>query len=342
MERQMEPLGSLTLRNAPPPDSFITVGGVRIGIKTTLKYLGIVLDSRWDFGPHLRALTPKLVRTAGALSQLLPNLGGPNITCRKLYTGIVRSMALYGAPIWGNNLTVRKAALLQKPQRALAVRVIRGYRTISGEAATLLAQTLPWKYEARVLAQLYTWRQVQARGGDLSLKEQREQLRRAVLTDWLHSLGSPTAGHELIAAIRPVFWDWLERRHGVFSYRLTQVLTGHGCFGKYLCRIGRELTGGCHHCANPEDDAKHTLLDCPAWANDRRDLVANLDGQALSLPAIISAMVGRESAWLAVATYCETVMSAKEAAEREREVTTDNPSRRRRLVRRRQNDLRPP
>uniref|UniRef100_A0A2H1WCX8 SFRICE_025326 n=1 Tax=Spodoptera frugiperda TaxID=7108 RepID=A0A2H1WCX8_SPOFR len=32
----------------------------------------------------------------------------------------------------------------------------------------------------------------------------------------------------VIAAVSPLFEEWLERRHGVLTYRLTQVLTGHG------------------------------------------------------------------------------------------------------------------
>ena len=31
------------------------------------------------------------------------------------------------------------------------------------------------------------------------------------------------------------------------TYRMTQVLTGHGMFGEYLMKIGRETTDICHH-----------------------------------------------------------------------------------------------
>ena len=42
-------------------------------------------------------------------------------------------------------------------------------------------------------------------------------------------------GHATIVAVRLLFEEWLERRHGVLSYRMTQVLTGHDKFGKFLC-----------------------------------------------------------------------------------------------------------
>uniref|UniRef100_A0A2H1VT90 SFRICE_037622 n=1 Tax=Spodoptera frugiperda TaxID=7108 RepID=A0A2H1VT90_SPOFR len=69
--------------------------------------------------------------------------GGANASCRRLYAGIVRSMALYGAPVWAPNLMRRPARALLTSQRVMAIRVIRGYRTISGEAANLLAGLPP-------------------------------------------------------------------------------------------------------------------------------------------------------------------------------------------------------
>ena len=120
----------------------LTVGGVPFGIESTLKYLGLVLDSR---------------RAGAAFKRLLPNLRGPNPSCRKLYAGVVRSMALYGAPVWARSIKRRAAHYLNvnAPQKVVAVRLIRGYRTISREAASLLAGLPPWDLEAIVLARLH-------------------------------------------------------------------------------------------------------------------------------------------------------------------------------------------
>ncbi|KAJ0182645.1 hypothetical protein K1T71_002014 [Dendrolimus kikuchii] len=65
------------------------------------------------------------------------------------------------------------------------------------------------------------------------------------------------------------------------------VLTGHGCFGRYLCRIGREPTTGCHHCRDSfEDTALHTRQVCSVWEEERRALVASV-GLDLSLSAVV-------------------------------------------------------
>ena len=53
-------------------------------------------------------------------------------------------------------------------------------------------------------------------------------------------------------------------------------------------------------------------------------------GEDLSLPAVVHSMVGRVKSWDAVMTFCESVLSQKDAAERERELRSSCPSRSRR------------
>ncbi|KAJ0175243.1 hypothetical protein K1T71_009384 [Dendrolimus kikuchii] len=163
------------------------------------------------------------------------------------------------------------------------------------------------------------------------------------MVEWQNRLAHPSAGHRTVEAVRPVLPKWIDRRHGTLTFRQTQVLTGHGCFGRYLCQIGRESSSECQHCsASVEDTALHTLQECPAWEEERLVLGATI-GNDLSLPAVVQAMVGGQPEWDAVASFCEAVMSAKEAAERERERAAVLLSRRNNRSRRRRNtDLRPP
>lgn len=57
-------------------------------------------------------------------------------------------MMMYGAPIWMNALSPRNVPLLRRPQRVVALRAGRAYRTVS-----------QWVLEAAVLAAIY-WRGV--------------------------------------------------------------------------------------------------------------------------------------------------------------------------------------
>nr|XP_032512483.1 uncharacterized protein LOC116766651 [Danaus plexippus plexippus] len=245
------------------PDSKIVVDGTSIVIGPCIKYLGLVLDSRLRFLEHYQRLAPRLVAAARSLGRILTNIGGPPGGCRRLYINVVRSMALYGAPIWVDSLGSRSLALLRRPQRILALRVVRAYRTLSYD-------------------------------------------------------------------------EWVGRKFGSLTYRLTQLLTGHGCFGRYLCQVvQKEPTTTCHHCRVEDDTAQHTRQVCPAWNEFRADLV-QIVGPDLSLSALINSMVGNEESWQAVLVFAEKIMLAKEAAEREREQNRNSlPVRRSRVGRRR-------
>ncbi|XP_013170343.1 PREDICTED: uncharacterized protein LOC106119755 [Papilio xuthus] len=247
-------------------------------------------------------------------------------------------MALYGAPIWADALDASSRALLRRPQRVIATRICRAYRTVGHAAACLLAGTPPWEIEAAVLAEGYWVRAEQLARGDLPAPEElaraRERRKRTTVELWASGLARPEYGVRTIEAIRPRLPDWLGRSHGSLTFRLKQVLSGHGCFGRYLWRIGREETSSCHGCGADEDTAQHTLEVCCAHEEERRTLVATI-GSDLSLPGVIRAMLGSERSWTAVASFCESVISQKEAKEREREGDPLAPPIRRRRVGRR-------
>ncbi|XP_046972471.1 uncharacterized protein LOC124539219 [Vanessa cardui] len=293
-----------------------------------MKYLGLVLDSRWSFEEHFKLLVTRIEKAVGALHRLLPNLGGPREEIRRLYAGVVQSMALYGAPVWSHRLTGtrRCKTKILSLQRRVAILMVRGYRTISFEAATLLASFPPLDIlDSRTRA-------LRQSGGSASypasvLEVLRRQEQRRAHTTWYARLRGDRYAHKrVVSAILPAFEALMRRKRRV-TFRLTQVLTGHGYFGEYLCRIGREATAVCHHCGADQDDAQHTVEACPAWTAERQVLVQQI-GRNLSLRAVVSAMLRRESAWEAVVNFCETVIVQKETAGRARERA--DPARRRR------------
>jgi len=96
------------------------------------------------------------------------------------------------------------------------------------------------------------------------------------------------------------------------------VLSGHGCFGQYLHKIGKEESSKCHHCQDENDSAEHTLFECPSWDEDRREMenVSDL-GVATNPGNIVRFMLSGPQKWEALATYTQKVLSTKEIAERE-------------------------
>lgn len=222
-------------------------------------------------------------------------------------------MALYGAPIWVDKISRRlNASLLRAPQRAIAQRVARAYKTVSFSPACALAGTPPWEEEAKVLASIYEWTVAKKEEGEPFCLQEREAMRKEANKDlvrrWSASLGIAEFGRWTTDALAPVLDRWLERSHGFLSFRMVQIMTGHGCFGKFLHRIEREETPRCHACGADEDTAEHTLAVCSSWDQQRQELVR-----------VVGAMVTSDQAFTAFASFCEDVMSQKEAAERQRE-----------------------
>lgn len=115
----------------------------------------------------------------------------------------------------------------------------------------------------------------------------------------------------------------MTRRWGGTSFHLTQLMTGHGCFGSYLDRIGSQEGGPrCHHCEAAEDTADHTLTWCPAWTEDQVALKNDLDVEEVTLSRVIGAALESRKKWSALSKFARRVMICKERAERERQMSS--------------------
>ena len=69
------------------------------------------------------------------------------------------------------------------------------------------------------------------------------------------------------AKIIPNIKIWTERKHGETNYYLTQMLSGHGYFQKYLHKMGKTGSPSCIYDDNCLDDAEHTFFECERWRN---------------------------------------------------------------------------
>lgn len=147
-------------------------------------------------------------------------------------------------------------------QKNTAIRVISGYRTVSLEAALILARIPPVYVLAASRKRTYDrisdlrlgvgWTKEE----EVEIKLEEELLLRR---QWeLHLRGPNLAGSRTGEAILPCIHAWLNRRHGGLAFHLTQLFTGHGCFGTYLYRINKVDSPICEHCG---DGNTRTLLN---------------------------------------------------------------------------------
>lgn len=309
----------------PAEESYLDIGGELIRTSGAIKYLGIFLDSRLRFDRHFEYIETKAARISGMLGRLMPNLHGPSEAKRQLYANAIHAVLLYGAPVWSDALMAsgKNRTRLGRVQRSIALRVIAAYRTTSLVASTLLARIPPLHLMAA--ARSRTFHRVRDLRETREWSEEAEQDIRQMdevllLRQWSIYLGDryfPVARTR--EAILPHLGAWVKRRHGRVAFHLTQLLTGHGCFGTYLCRIGSVASSLCEHCDEGlPDSAEHTLASCSAW-NVEREALRSILGDDLALPSIVGRMCARKDCWSAMSRFAVTVMREKERRERARQ-----------------------
>lgn len=87
----------------------VMVDGARVATKSVIKYLGLMIDSKWTFEKHFEYAANKARRVAAALSDLRPTFRRHREHIRHLYSAVVHLVMMYGAPVWNNEL-IRKNA----------------------------------------------------------------------------------------------------------------------------------------------------------------------------------------------------------------------------------------
>jgi len=147
----------------------------------SLKYLGIIIDSKLTFREHINYITDKCYKLIFALSKSAKiNWGLSHDALKSTYTGAILPLLLYGAPICANTLT--KACYnikLTRVQRLINIRIAKSYRTISNEALCMITGLTPIDIKIKETAQLF---QITKRN-----KKEEEQFNLDTRTKhWLH------------------------------------------------------------------------------------------------------------------------------------------------------------
>ncbi|XP_060875610.1 uncharacterized protein LOC132948929 [Metopolophium dirhodum] len=125
------------------PEPFVE--GHAIPIKPSMRYLGVELDTRLSFTKHIHQSSLKASQSALAIGRLMPNIGRPSQSKRALLGSVANSRMLYASPAWAvrGTKTAKNRLAMSRSQMTTALRTIRGYRTISTDASSVLSSMLP-------------------------------------------------------------------------------------------------------------------------------------------------------------------------------------------------------
>lgn len=280
------------------PISF-QVGGHVIRPQATMRYLGVQLDKNRNFQAHVQVAADKAAATGAALSRLMPNVRGPPSHRRRLYAAVTNSVLLYAAPVWSPVLRYGNArAVLERAQRPSILRVISAYRTVSTEAACVLARIPP----ATLLAE-----ERYARKQGTSATDARQ----ALLDCWQRRWTDARQGAWTRRLI-PVLDEWLTCRFVNVDFHVIQALTGHGSFRSYLFARGRATTPDCKYCG-ALDDVEHTVFHCPRWGLLRYRVEAVVG--VITPDSLVPTMLRSRAQWASVTDFLREVMRTKMAEE---------------------------
>jgi hypothetical protein len=261
----------------------VTVKDAQIESVGSLKYLGVLIDHRLSFKEHARYASRKAAMTAAALARLMPNIGGPRMPARRLLVAVAKSSLLYAAPIWRS--VTHKVSYLDNARavsRTLALRLIRGFRTISEDAAHVLAGIPPIDLE--IEAQYLT----------------REGVSREEIRDWLYGVWQTrwqdSQQGRWTYQLIPDLSEWAGCEHKAVDYHLSQFLTDHGCFRSYLFRFRHVDSALCLFCSDSVESAEHILLHCARFRTER-EILETLVGTPLSPRSLMRIMLADKTVW---------------------------------------------
>jgi ribonuclease HI len=117
------------------PEPSLHLGGVPVPVVTTVPFLGLVLDKRLSWLPHIRALKARCVKALNILKTLSGSTwGADRTTLLRVYRAVVRSKLDYGAVVYAS---ARKSQL-----RALDTIHHTGIRISTGAFRTSPVESL--------------------------------------------------------------------------------------------------------------------------------------------------------------------------------------------------------
>lgn len=294
----------LLTRRHIPLEVDMQVDNITMKTQKSIKYLGVRLDSKSTYSAQIRHASTKAAKTVGQLSRLMANVGGPLPCKRKLLMEACNSILLYGCEIWADTLKVKQRANeLLSVQRRSALRITSAYRTVSQAAVLVIAGMIPIDIYAQERRKIWL----------LNINKPQtctiEDVKLETVALW-QTLWSEAIEGRWTARLIPNIQVWVRRIFGDVDYYLTQILSGHGYFRKYLHTMGKCNSPFCiYEESEVIDDAEHTFFYCTRWEEERDNMKRSLG--SVTPENLIEKMISDEKQWKTVAHYCKRILCMK-------------------------------
>ncbi|GFU98754.1 putative 115 kDa protein in type-1 retrotransposable element R1DM [Trichonephila clavipes] len=132
--------GSTTFRRNP----IFKIGSNSIHISKSYKYLGVNIDNRLSWTPHINSIKDKILWISSNFYRVSKNFNHQHISLMKLwYTSVVQPIISYGAGVWGGSLTSIQVQKLKSIQRIYLLKITKAYKTSPTDALNILSGIPP-------------------------------------------------------------------------------------------------------------------------------------------------------------------------------------------------------
>ncbi|GFT27549.1 putative 115 kDa protein in type-1 retrotransposable element R1DM [Trichonephila clavipes] len=132
--------GSTTFRRNP----IFKIGSNSIHISKSYKYLGVNIDNRLSWTPHINSIKDKILWISSNFYRVSKNFNHQHISLMKLwYTSVVQPIMSYGAGVWGGSLTSIQVQKLKSIQRIYLLKITKAYKTSPTDALNILSGIPP-------------------------------------------------------------------------------------------------------------------------------------------------------------------------------------------------------
>jgi len=273
----------------------IFVDGKKIMFTNEHKYLGIYIDEKLSFIPHVQRLRDKIHSISGLLKKTIHDEWGLK---RKAYLLLYKCLYLpavtYGAVAWFDRVSHSHVErTLSSIQRKLLLYMTQVCRTTSTTAMQIISGCMPMGLEVIQKALLTKVRWMEpviwetyrfTPEEDLQegwLKKEKEKLEIALLNYWQQNWDTNEHGritYRFIPSVR------FFRENGKWfrpNRLCTYLITGYGSINKFLFERNCVPSADCPRCPNEEETVEHMLFHCPLYNSfrntDMTDLLANDD-----------------------------------------------------------------
>jgi hypothetical protein len=117
-----------------------------------IKYLGIIIESKFRFNEHIKYITDRCTKLINALSRLARiNWGLKHEALRTIYNGAILPQLLYAAPVWVESIKKERNRAI----RLISSRISKAYRTISHKALYILTGLTPINIKVEEVVTVY-------------------------------------------------------------------------------------------------------------------------------------------------------------------------------------------